>query len=178
MRQMGDIEIRSASINDLRAIMDIKNYYINNTYILWRKNCLTMEEMLLWWGEHRRNAHPILVAVEQQSGGEFVIGYANLSSFREAEGYKHTAENSIYLLPEYEGKGLGRKLMKKLLNAGVRAGIRVVTAWIDAENESSIAFHESLGYSLVGTMADVGMIDEKLRSVVILDINLTDRFKE
>lgn len=179
MKQKQDIDIRRARIGDLRGIMEIKNDYIDHTSAMWRTRHVGMEEMLLWWGEHNTPARPIFVAAEGAAGGyESIVGYASLSTFRQADGYRYTAENSVYLLPGYEGRGLGRALMRQVLLEGAAAGLRIITAWIDSENQKSVAFHGRLGFQMVGTMRDVGMIGGESRHVTIMDLDLQDMHGE
>lgn len=167
-----EIIIRPARIADLRDIMSIQNYYIENSFALWRTTPYSMEEMLKWWSEHNRSTHPIYVAVLKAPGREHVVGFAALSAFRMNDGYRFCAENSLYVLPLYIGKGLGKALMNQLLTTAKAAGVRIVTAWIDSENENSIDFHKSLGFVPIGTMPEVGETKGSVRSVSILDLNL------
>ena len=60
--------------------------------------------------------------------------------------YSWCAEPSIYLLPEAQGKGIGRKLYAVLESILEQQGYQVLYALITAENTASIAFHEKMGY--------------------------------
>ena len=51
--------------------------------------------------------YPYLVA---ECAGE-VVGYAYASPYRLRPAYRHTAENSVYLHPDWVGRGIGRQLM-------------------------------------------------------------------
>jgi phosphinothricin acetyltransferase len=156
--------IRDASPQDLPSICDIINYYRANTSYLWDRTPLTMNDMTVWYAEHRQAPYAALVAEEDGA----VAGYASLSRFRPYRGYDPTAENSIYLAPDRPGRGIGRALMTALLARARENGLAVVTAWIDSDNLRSVHFHEKFGFSYVGTLKDVGQLDGRAVSVVIM----------
>ena len=98
------------------------------------------------------------------------MGYASLSRFRPHSGYAKTAEDSIYLAPGHERNGIGKALMEVLLTRAKENGLRVVTAWIDSRNTGSVCFHEKLGFTHVGVMQNVGVIDGVPASVTIMQL--------
>ena len=160
--------IRPALPKDVPALMGIMNHYRRHSTAIWTRELCTPEDVRGWIKEHDAPRRCALVAEEDGQ----ILGYASLSCFRPYYGYRYTAENSIYLLPGQERRGLGTRLMQELLKKAGALGLRIVTAWIDGENTASIAFHKALGFELVGTMKDVGMLDGVSRSVVILDYDL------
>jgi phosphinothricin acetyltransferase len=97
---------------------------------------------------------PWLVA---EGEGGAIIGYAYLNQFRDRAAYRHSAETSVYVAADWQGVGLGRRLMRALLDAGHAAGFRQFVAVIgDSGNTASIALHRALGFRLVGTLTNVG----------------------
>jgi len=68
-----------------------------------------------------------------------VVGYAYASPYRLRPAYRHTAENSVYLRPEWTGRGIGRQLMSALLAECEARGLRQIVAVIgDSANCASI----------------------------------------
>jgi phosphinothricin acetyltransferase len=65
-------------------------------------------------------------------------------------------------------------LMKRLIAMGREAGLRVITAWVDAENQGSIAFHENLGFKRAGEMAGIGEKFGRRLGVTILTLDLEE----
>ena len=108
--------------------------------------------------------HPIFIA---EINGAFV-GFGCLSAFRGVCGYDKTCENTLYLLPQYAGKGCGKIIMEKLLSEAKSLGYWMMTAWIDSENKSSIDFHIKYGFYVVGEMKNIGNKSKTRRSVTIL----------
>lgn len=160
--------IRDAQPSDLPAIADIMNHYRLHTTHIWDRKAISEDAMISWLSTHA--AAPCCALVAEETGK--VIGYASLSRFRPHSGYNPTAEDSIYLAPSFNGKGVGRALMEALLMRARQNGLRVVTAWIDSRNEPSVKFHKKMGFEHVGVMKNVGFIDGAPSSVIIMQIDL------
>jgi L-amino acid N-acyltransferase YncA len=163
------MQIRNASIYDIQAINAIVNYYINHTFANWSWSERAFEEVTEWFHAHSpEGSYPLFVA----DCDGVIAGYASLSPFRNKDGYRNIAENSVYLLPEYRGRGIGRQLMERLISHAKNSGLWVITAWIDASNQNSIAFHEKFGFELVGEMKNIGQKWDKECSLVIMNLDL------
>jgi phosphinothricin acetyltransferase len=101
----------------------------------------------------RDAGYPWLIA---ELDGAFA-GYAYASSFRSRAGYRWTVENTVYVAPALQGRGIGRALMQALIARCEAAGFRQMIAVIgDATNVASIALHRSLGFETVGTFHGIG----------------------
>jgi len=86
-----------------------------------------------------------------------VRGYAYAGSYRARVAYRYTLEDSIYIAPECQGRGIGRALIDRLLFEAAVRGYRQMIAVIgDSEQISSIALHRAAGFRMVGTFEAVG----------------------
>ena len=85
-----------------------------------------------------------------------VAGYGYASSFRPRPGYRFTVEDSVYLRPEFGGRGLGRLLLGELIRASKAAGCHQMIGVIGGENPASIAMHRAMGFVDVGVLRNVG----------------------
>src|SRR5262245_24074895 len=107
---------------------------------------------------HRQNAlsaggFPYLVAEADGS----VVGYAYAGPYRARPAYRFTVEDSVYIAPEAQGRGLGRLLLEALIVESEARGYRQMIAVIgDSAQHASIALHTALGFRLIGTFAAVG----------------------
>jgi len=109
---------------------------------------------------------PYLVAVD----GDKVLGFAYCNWFKPRPAYRFSAEDSIYLAPDAQGKGLGRALLTELAAQAEKAGVRKLIAVIgDSANTGSIAVHRSVGFSLVGVLKSCGWKFDQWRDVVMMD---------
>ena len=90
---------------------------------------------------------PFLVA---EADGR-VLGYAYAGPFRPRPGYRFTVEDSVYVAPDAVGRGVGRAVLAKVLDACEAYGLRQVVAVIgDSENAASIGLHRALGFEPAG----------------------------
>jgi len=99
----------------------------------------------------RNHRFPHLVATR---GGE-VVGYAYVVLFRKRPAYRYTVKHSIYVHHEHVGCGVGRQLMRELIDACAAAGFRQMIGYIDADNTASLGLHEQFGFSRVGLLPGV-----------------------
>ena len=98
-----------------------------------------------------------------------ILGYAYGSAPFERAAYRWCAEDSVYLLPEARGRGIGTALCKALEKVLFYQGYRRIYALITAENTNSIAFHEKLGYKLREQLPDAGLKFGRWIGVVWMD---------
>lgn len=147
-----NIIIRTASENDLLQILSIYNEAVANTTASYDYEPHTLAMRKDWYTDKIKKGFPIFVAEENNE----ILGYSNLSSFRDKEGYKYTAENSVYVKAGQRGKGIGKLLLQPLISAAKEMKLHVIVAGIDATNEASIALHKQFGFAEVSHFKEVG----------------------
>lgn len=114
--------------------------------------------------------HPWLVADE----GGVVVGYAYAAPYHAREAYRFTCEDSIYLRPDRQGRGLGRALLSALIDAAAASGFRQMIALITAGDGASIPLHTRLGFVEVGRIHAVGRKHGRWLDVVTMQRALGD----
>jgi L-amino acid N-acyltransferase YncA len=144
--------IRAAVESDLPALTAIYNAAVTGTVFTGHLAPLTVEERGVWWQAHQDPRYPILVA----DTGQELLGYASLSQWFNTPVYAHTAESSLYLAPNAQGRGLGTALMRALLEEARRLNHHVILARIWSENAASIAMCRKCGYEVIGVQREVG----------------------
>jgi phosphinothricin acetyltransferase len=98
---------------------------------------------------------PISVAIE--SAGGACLGYAYAAPYRLRAAYAPTVEDSVYVAPAVQRRGVGRRLLGALIAEAAAADFRQMIAVIgDTANAGSVALHRALGFRLVGTLKSVG----------------------
>jgi phosphinothricin acetyltransferase len=108
---------------------------------------------------------PYVVA---ESGGE-VVGYAYAGPYRTRPAYRFTVEDSIYIDPSAQRRGIGRLLLDRLIADSERRGFRQMIAVIgDSAQTASIELHRAAGFGYVGNIQNVGFkFDRWLDSVLM-----------
>ena len=144
-------KIRPAAADDAEAIRAIRNDVIQHSTAMWTTHLLTPGDGAAWLEENvaRRSAY-----VAEASGA--VIGFANWSPWRPKDGYRHTVEDSVYLVADHQGRGIGAELLRTLIGGARGSGAHVMMASIEATNAPSVALHARQGFEVVGTAREVG----------------------
>lgn len=155
--------LRAATERDLERVNAIYNHYVMNSTCTWQETPSTEDERLVWWRE-RDGRYPVLVA---EADGA-VVGFAAMGPYRPRSGYRYTAESTVYLQEDFRGRGLGRRLMLELLEAGRAAGFHTVVAGICTEHAESIRLHERLGFVEWGRLREGGFKFERWLDCVMM----------
>ncbi len=145
------MSVRPATVQDVPRILEIYAPYIENTAISFEYTVPTLEAFTQRFLGITQQ-FPWLVWEEDG----VVLGYAYGSLPFERAAYQWCAEASIYLCPQAQGKGIGKKLYAALEQLLQKQGYKKVYAIITTANEPSIAFHEAVGYRHTATMPDCG----------------------
>jgi L-amino acid N-acyltransferase YncA len=162
-------QIRQASENDSEAIVDIYNWYIENTYYTFEEESLTAEYMR----EQMAGADALAPWFVLEEDGE-ISGFCYAGIWKSRAAYKYSRETTVYLRHDRIGGGRGYRLMEHLVNELRATPIHLLIAGIALPNDASIAVHEKLGFSNLGTFNEVGSKFGKFIDVAYLQLVLTD----
>ena len=159
-----EIKIRAYKTSDAEAIVETLNYYILNSTALYDYDIRTTEQQRAIFDEKLMKGFPVIVATIDEK----VVGFGYYSEFRFREAYKFTVEHSVYVAPTEHGKGIGKVILQNLIGLAKEQKLHTMVGVIDAENESSIAFHEQFGFTTVGIIKESGYkFDRWLHSVIM-----------
>src|SRR5262245_26627984 len=135
--------IRTASAADVPAIAKIYAHYVLHGTATFEVDPPDCSEM-----DHRRLevlSHGLPYLVAEFEGR--IAGYAYASLYRPRPAYRFTVEDSVYIHPDFVGRGLGRQLLIDIIELCEANGRRQIVAIIgDSANTASIRLHESLGF--------------------------------
>jgi len=159
-----DITFRYATINDLPIIVDIYNSTIPSRMVTADIEPVTVDDRLDWFNEHNPEKRP-LWTVEYRGK---TCGWVSLQSFYGRPAYNATAEISIYLHENYRGKGLGKKVLNKVIEECPKLEIDTLLAFIFGHNEPSIRLFSNLGFEKWGFLPEIAKLDGIKRDLVIL----------
>ena len=156
--------IRIATEADVPQILAIYAPYIENTTHTFEYDVPTEAEFL----QRFRTLTAQFPWIVYEENGR-ILGYAYGSAPWERAAYRWCAEDSLYLLPEARGRGIGRRLLTALEKILFYQGYRRIYALITAENSNSIAFHQKMGYKLRVELPDAGLKFGRWIGVVWMD---------
>lgn len=97
-----------------------------------------------------------------------ILAWGSLSDYHPREGYRITAEISVYVAPEARGKRLGGRLVKFILESAPKFGIKNVVALIFSSNAASLNLFAKLGFARWGELPGVCDMGGKIESLTIL----------
>jgi L-amino acid N-acyltransferase len=144
--------ISAAARAQLPEILAIYNEVIRNTTAVYSDSEVTLEDRQRWFDAKAAHGFPVLVAGDSSG----VLGFATFGEFRVWPCYRHSIEHSVHVRADSRRRGVGRALVLALLEAAAKMQKHVMIGGIDAENVTSIALHESLGFKVVAHFHEVG----------------------
>jgi L-amino acid N-acyltransferase YncA len=101
--------------------------------------------------------------------GDVVQGWAALSPVSRRQVYRGVAEVSVYVGQLHQGHGVGKTLLKALIEASEANSIWTLQAGIFPENEASMALHLRHGFREVGRRERIGQMNGVWRDTVLLE---------
>lgn len=145
--------IRDATAADVPAITVLYADEVRERVATYEYDAPDEKEMDRRMRDIQAAGYPYLVA---EFDGTFA-GYAYASSYRGRIGYRWTVEDTVYLRPEFQGRGIGKALLAKLIDLCEAKGFRQMVAVIgEPGNGASVALHERLGFRTVGIFQGLG----------------------
>ncbi len=144
------IYLKALAPEDAADVMDIFNYYVENTFAAYPDSKLPLEffdVLLLMTG-----GYPALTARNDE---EALMGFGFLRPYNPMPAFLKTAEITYFVRPEFTGKGVGRALHDYLLQFGRQMGLHTVLANVSSLNEESIRFHLRNGFTECGRFKEV-----------------------
>lgn len=152
------ITIRTATLSDAQALLNIYSPYVEHTAITFEYDVPSVEE----FASRIKNTlqkYPYLVA---EKNGR-LLGYVYASPFHERPAYDWAVETSIYVDQNIKHQGIGRRLHDALEDALRSQGILNMNACIayppeedEYLDKNSVEFHTHMGYRLVGEFYKCG----------------------
>jgi phosphinothricin acetyltransferase len=145
--------VRPAAPQDLPAIQSIYAHHVLHGLASFEEVPPALEEMRRRYDDVTKQGFPYLVAEER---GE-ILGYGYCSLYRTRSAYRYTLEDSIYVKQGMQGKGIGKAVLKELIERSAALNYRQIVAVIgDSANAGSIRLHASLGFVRAGVLRSTG----------------------
>ncbi|MBV9347320.1 MAG: GNAT family N-acetyltransferase [Pseudolabrys sp.] len=94
-----------------------------------------------WWDSAIRKGSRITL----MQFGEQIAGYANYGRNRARSLFYDGEVYELYLRPEFQGLGFGRRLFNAARKDLGQSGMRSLVVWALSDNEPAVEFYRSLG---------------------------------
>jgi phosphinothricin acetyltransferase len=159
--------IRPATPDDLKAIVGIYNWAVNQTFATIDSEPLSREEATDWWEAHGKRSF-LLVVVEDQGYG--VIGWGRLLPWKQ-RGFD-VVESLVYVDPVHHSRGIGSALLKDLIKEAKGLGYKTIVASIAKDNRAGLALYSKHGFDHVGTIRDAAHKFDRWMDITLVQKSL------
>ncbi len=160
---MQDVHIRLAENTDAEAISEIYNKQVTESTHTLDLVPRTVSEQQAWI-EARSGGLAVLVAEVEHT----VVGFASLSFYRDRPGYNTSVEDSVYVAPGNQGRGIGAALLANLIETATNRGFHAMFARIVGPQQASVTLHERHGFEVIGVEREVARKFGRWHDVAIM----------
>jgi phosphinothricin acetyltransferase len=166
---MSSVSIRPAVPADIPAITRIYAHAVRHGTASFELDAPDQAEMTRRMRALLDGGFPYLAA---EADGA-LLGYAYAGPYRARPAYRFTVEDSIYVDPQAQRRGVGRALLDRLIADATSRNFRLMIAVIgDSEQKPSIELHRAAGFEMVGTFKNVGYKFERWLDSVLMQLAL------
>ena len=152
------IRVQESVGRDLHTIQEIYAYHVKHGLGSFEETAPSRAELARRRDEILARRLPYVVA---ESDGA-INGFAYAAPYRARSAYRYSVENSVYVAPDAQRRGVARALLSELIERCTALGFRQMVAVIgDSANNASILLHRELGFRRVGTLRSVGFKGER-----------------
>ena len=162
---MGDVTVRPATAEDAAAICEIYNQGIDDRIATLETERRTPEERRQWLAA-RSSRHPVIVAEAAESAP---VAWASLNTFNPRRAYDPVADISVYVERGWRGRGVGRRLLERLVELGRELGYHKLVLAAFPFNRGGVALYERCGFRPVGIYREQGMLDGRWVDTIVME---------
>jgi L-amino acid N-acyltransferase YncA len=162
--------VRGAHDGDLEQVAAIYAHYVEHSVATFETEVPPVSYWEARLADLTARRLPFLVA---EADG-VVRGYAYAGLWRPRPAYRFTVEDSVYVEPGQERRGIGSALLGGVLEACVAVDVRQVIAVIaDSGSDASEKLHARFGFTHVGRLTGVGHKHNRWIDTVLMQRALT-----
>lgn len=154
------MEIRNWQNNDAASILEIYQHGIDTGNATFETEVPAWEKIDEKFLQHSR-----LIATEN----EIVLGWAALAAVSARDCYKGVSEVTIYVHKLHQGKGIGKQLLKALIEESEKNGSWSLLSVIHEENRASIHLHEQCGFRVIGYRERIAQLHGTWRTTIMME---------
>lgn len=154
-RNSGKYLIREASTEDVPGMLEVFNYYIENSFASYLETSVGPEFFQVIQSEKNqdKDEHFPFYVIEEDSK---IIGIGALRPYLPFPNFRHTGVVSYFILPGHTRKGLGSRMLEKLCMEAKEKKMKSLLANVSSKNEASLNFHIKHSFIECGRFREVG----------------------
>lgn len=165
------IEVREVTVKDAKNLLEFCNQVGSETDNLSYGSegmglSVAEEEKILAKFQNAKTCHFLLAEENGQ-----IVGTCNCRSFQKKR-LSHRAEIGIAVKKAYWNKGIGRKLLTRLIDLSRQSGLKILSLEVRTDNKGAIHLYESLGFRRIRTFEGFMEIDGKSIDFDIMELFL------
>jgi len=158
-----DIELVPMTNGDREQVVDIFNYYVENTFAAFPEQKLPYAFFDAMF--EKTNDYPAVTAKDKKG---VVLGFGMLRPHNPFPTFSSIAEITYFLKPQVTRKGIGTKMLEYLEARARKKRIATILAPISSLNQGSIAFHAKNGFKECGRIKQAVIKKGKTFDVVLM----------
>ena len=159
---------RQATLADLPAIVDIYNSTIASRDVTADTEPVTLASRVDWFHHHNPERRPLWIIEAADEVGAAPLGWLSYSDFYGRPAYAGTAELSIYIAPNWRGKGVGQYGLQEAIAKAPDVGVHTLLGFIFGHNAASLALFAKFGFASWACLPKVANLDGIERDLIIL----------
>ena len=165
------VKFRLATVDDLPYITELYNYYIRTSTATFHTEPLKPDDLRKYLPFEHPVYRTFLILEENQ-----LVGFCYIGNYKPRQAYDRTAEVTIYLHRDAQGKGIGKQSLMFLEDQVKNTYIKNLMGVICADNESSMALFAKSGFQKVAHFHQVGEKFGRILDVVVYQKDISSDF--
>ncbi len=146
-----NVEIAQLVKDNQKEIIDIFNYYVENSFAAYPEQKLPYE--CFYHFLEMCEGYPAITAKDEQGN---ILGFGMLRAYNPFPTFSQTAEITYFIKPGYTGRGIGKRILDHLVAKAKEKGMTSIIASISSLNACSINFHKKNGFVECGRLRGIG----------------------
>jgi L-amino acid N-acyltransferase YncA len=156
--------IRNATIEDLPKIIEIYNTSIPGRMATADLEPVTVDSRMDWFTAHSSDLRPLWVLEVDDK----IRAWLSFRSFYGRAAYRHTAEISLYVSPDYHRQKSGDLLLSKAISITPTLDLKTLVAFVFAHNQPSLNLFKKHDFQQWGYLPQIAELNGIDRDLVIL----------
>lgn len=144
----GDVIIRETLDSDRDGVITVFNYFAATSYAAYPE--IPVNERFFMF---LREGTLAFFVLEHESR---IVGFGLIKPLLPFPAFMGTGMLTYFILPEFTGKGLGSRLLKRLTAEAKKMGMTSLVANMASKNTASILFHSHHGFAETGRLHNAG----------------------